>query len=273
MNHTTRTLTALTALTLTGIALAPSAAATPNCTGRAALNTINITLTDTTYTATYTPTPGCETADITIAAHDTAHLNWDPTETQPLIASHTAKAGAGRLEWALPQGVAPRCRLQLDLVTGPPLDVVDPGHRYNETAIGGTANRLIDARYTGSQCTPTTTSTTPPTTSSTAPEATTTQPTVTVTRTTPLPEDPELTGASWPTPTTGANPEVRLTPDPTPYTLVPTLPNTGVDTGRLVLLGLWLALPGALCLALRQGMRRHVATRTTHDNERTFNAE
>lgn len=252
MNHTTRTLTTLTALTLAGIALAPSAAATPNCTGRAALNTIDIALTDTTYTATYTPTPGCETADVTIAAHDTAHLNWDPTETQPLIASHTAKAGAGRLEWALPQGVAPRCRLQLDLVTGPPLDVVDPTRRYNETAIGGTANRLIDARYTDSKCTPTTTSTTPPTTSSTAPEATTTttSPAVTTWRTTPLPDQPPVAippgsdVAIDPPPTTA----------PTPYTAVPRLPDTGVESGDIVRLGLQTGALGALFCALAVGL-------------------
>ena len=247
MNHTTRTLTTLTALTLAGIALAPSAAATPNCTGRAALNTIDIALTDTTYTATYTPTPGCETADVTIAAHDTAHLNWDPTETQPLIASHTAKAGAGRLEWALPQGVAPRCRLQLDLVTGPPLDVVGPTRRYNETAIGGTANRLIDARYTDSKCTPTTTSTTPPTTSSTAPEATTTttSPAVTTWRTTPLPEQPPVAippgsdVAIDPPPTTA----------PTPYTAVPRLPDTGRNAGMIVGWGMSVLLSGVAFLA------------------------
>jgi hypothetical protein len=253
MNHTTRTLTTLTALTLAGIALAPSAAATPNCTGRAALNTIDIALTDTTYTATYTPTPGCETADVTIAAHDTAH-NWDPTETQPLIASHTAKAGAGRLEWALPQGVAPRCRLQLDLVTGPPLDVVDPTHRYNETAIGGTANRLIDARYnTDSKCTPTTTSTTPATTSST----TTTQPAVTTWRTTPLPEQPFVSippggdVAIDPPPTTA----------PTPYTAVPRLPETGAaHTTALLSAGALSLLTGLLAVGLtplRRAMNNH----------------
>lgn len=247
MNHTTRTLTTLTALTLAGIALAPSAAATPNCTGRAALNTIDIALTDTTYTATYTPTPGCETADVTIAAHDTAHSNWDPTETQPLIASHTAKAGAGRLEWALPQGVAPRCRLQLDLVTGPPLDVVDPTRRYNETAIGGTANRLIDARYnTDSKCTPTTTSTTPDLPPATVPPTTTTtQPAVTITWVDHFPEQPFVSippgsdVAIDPPPTTA----------PTPYTAVPRLPDTGRNAGMIVGWGMSVLLSGVAFLA------------------------
>ena len=119
MNTTTRTL-ALTLAAIAGTATigTATAAATPNCTGRAALNTITIDIHDGTYTATFIPTAGCDNTAVTIAAHDTAHLTWDPTEVQPLIASMTVPASAGRLEWTLPAGVAPRCRLQLDLVTG-----------------------------------------------------------------------------------------------------------------------------------------------------------
>ncbi len=153
MNTTTRTL-ALTLAAIAGTATihTATAAATPNCTGRAALNTITIDIHDSTYTATFTPTPGCDNTPVTIASHDTAHLTWDPTEVQPLIASMTVTASAGRLEWTLPAGVAPRCRLQLDLVTGPALDVVDGAHRYNELAIGGSISRLIDARYSEAAC-------------------------------------------------------------------------------------------------------------------------
>ena len=262
MNHTTRTLTTLTALTLAGIALAPSAAATPSCTGRAALNTIDIALTDTTYTATYTPTPGCETADVTIAAHDTAHLTWDPTETQPLIASMTVTASAGRLEWTLPAGVAPRCRLQLDLVTGPALDVVDGAHRYNETAVGGTLNRLIDARYTDSACAPTTTTSTPPAPTEPPASAPTTvtwvdqMPPATVT---PMPQPPGID-----TPSTSPVPDVELTDDPTPYTAVPTLPVTGSNSLQLLWAGAATLALGIITLGLAKCRRKNVATNNAH---------
>jgi hypothetical protein len=131
------------------ITLAPTAGATDTrCDGTAAITNLTITITDNTYTAHWTPTSRCADTPITIAAHDTAHLTWDPTETQPLIGSHTVQAADGALEWTLPAGVAPRCRLQLDLVTGPALDVVDAAHRYNEYAIGGGRSRLIAARCT-----------------------------------------------------------------------------------------------------------------------------
>ncbi len=252
--NTTRTI-ALTLAAIAGTATigTATAAATTNCNGRAALNAITIDIHDSTYTATFTPTPGCDNTPITIAAHDTAHLTWDPTEVQPLIASMTVPASAGRLEWTLPAGVAPRCRLQLDFVTGPALDVVDGAHRYNETAIGGTSNRLIDARYTEAPCTPTTSTPTSTTVTSLPP--------VTVTRVTELPPatlPPVPPGQPVTTLPDGLD-LVGLIPSPTPYTAVPTpprLPETGADMGIKVMLGAGLIFFGGLLTALR----RHGAT-------------
>ena len=269
MNPTRTLATTLAALAATGIVGVATAGATPNCTGRAALNSYTIDIHDGTYTATFTPTPGCQNATITIAAHDTAHLTWDPTETQPLIDSHTVQASAGRLEWTLPAGVAPRCRLQLDLVTGPALDVVDGTRRYNETAIGGTSNRLIDARYTDSPCTPTTTSSTTPEPPASAPTTVTwidQMPPATVT---PIPTQPGID-----TPVTDPTTDVQLTPDPTPNTAVPTLPVTGVDTGSFVKAAAWLfAIGGAVlaaCVPLRrrsQNVRTRTATTRNMESE------
>lgn len=265
MNTTTRTL-ALTLAAIAGTATihTATAAATPNCTGRAALNTITIDIHDGTYTATFIPTAGCDNTAVTIAAHDTAHLTWDPTEVQPLIASMTVTASAGRLEWTLPAGVAPRCRLQLDFVTGPALDVVDGAHRYNETAIGGTSNRLIDARYTDSACAPTTTTSTPPAPKEPPASAPTTvtwvdqMPPATVT---PMPQPPGID-----TPSTSPVPDVELTDDPTPYTAVPTptLPVTGSNSLQLLWAGGAALALGIITLGLAKCRRQNVATHNAH---------
>ena len=269
MNTTTRTI-ALTLAAIAGTATihTATAAATPNCTGRAALNTITIDIHDGTYTATFIPTAGCDNTAVTIAAHDTAHLTWDPTETQPLIASMTVPASAGRLEWTLPAGVA-RCRLQLDFVTGPALDVVDGAYRYNETAIGGTSNRLIDARYTDSPCAQTTTTSTPPAPTEPPASAPTTvtwidqMPPATVT---PMPQPPGID-----TPSTSPVTDVELTDDPTPYTAVPTtpaLPVTGSNSLQLLWAGGAALALGVITLGLSRCRRQNGATH----KERNFDA-
>lgn len=245
MTPITKLTTVAVLATLAAPTLAATAGATPNCTGRAALTTYAVTLTDTTYTATFTPTPGCEQQDITIAAHNTAHPTWDPTELQPLIASHTVQAGTGELTWTLPNGVSPRCRLQLDLITGPPLPEINPTSRYNETAIGGTRNRLVDARYSESLCTatgeptpiptqpvepPTTTQVTPPETDVPLEEAPTTT-------------TPEVLAPSTVPPASSSTlPEAAVVGgDPTPA-----LPVTGSPTLILMWFGGALVSAGAL---------------------------
>ena len=261
--NTTRTI-ALTLAAIAGTATihTATAAATPNCNGTAAITNTTINITDHTYRATWTTRPGCDNTPITIAAHDTAQLTWDPTEVQPLIASHTVPASAGRLEWTLPAGVAPRCRLQLDFVTGPALDVVDGAHRYNETAIGGTSNRLIDARYTDSDCTPTTTTSTPPAPTEPPASAPTTatwidqMPPATVT---PMPQPPGID-----TPSTSPVPDVQLTDDPTPYTAVPTLPVTGSNSLQLLWAGAAALALGIITLGLAKCRRQNVATHNAH---------
>jgi len=115
--------------------------------------------------------------------------------------------------------------------------------------------------------TPTTTSSTAPTTSTTAPTTTTsttpdlppatvppttttTSPAVTTWRTTPLPEQPPVAippgsdVAIDPPPTTA----------PTPYTAVPRLPDTGVESGDIARLGLQTGALGALFCALAVGL-------------------
>lgn len=262
MNTTTRTL----ALTLAAIAgtttiHTATAAATPNCTGTAAITNLTITITDNTYTAHWTPTSRCADTPITIAAHDTAHLTWDPTETQPLIDSHTATAADGTLGWTLPAGVAPRCRLQLDLVTGPALDVVDAAHRYNEYAIGGGRSRLIDARYTDTLCDfppATTTVTEPPATSVTSTPETPTS----VTWVTPMPTQP-----GGEPPVTEPTTDVALTPDPTPYTAVPRLPETGANAWDLVQAAAWLFFAGGSMLLACLPLRRRTQNVPTRNPE------
>ncbi len=268
----TRTLAAI-ALTSATLALTSGTAAgasTDQCNGNAAIHNLNITITDHTYRATWTPWGGCTETTITIAAHDTAHLTWDPTERQPLIDSLSVEAAAGGLEWSLPAGVDPRCRLQLDLVTGAPLPEVNPTSRYNETAIGGDTNRLIDARYTEAPCTPTTSTTVGTPTSTTV----TALPPVTVTWTDELPPAtfpptlPEQPSTTLP----GGLDLVGLIPSPTPYTAVPRLPETGAGTRSLVTFGALTTLAGLLALAftpVRKAMRQHVAT---HQHERKFDA-
>jgi len=279
----TLTLT-IAALLASPIALAQPAAATQACDGNAAIHNVNITVVDRTYKATWTPWDGCADATITIAAHDTAHLTWDPTERQPLIASHTVKASAGELEWSLPAGVDPRCRLQLDLVTGAPLPEVNPTSRYNETAIGGTRNRLIDARYTNAPCKVEATPTPLP------PQPVDPQPPVTQP---PVVDEPELSTPTTPEGTAPPStvPPVSSTSPPgagdssvkvpfrsTPWTLEqtpPRLPETGGPSADIARTGLLVGfLGGVFCVLaaaytpLRRRMRQHVPTH----QERKFDA-
>lgn len=261
MTPITKLTTVAVLATLAAPTLAATAGATPNCTGRAALTNYTVTLTDTTYTATFTPTPGCEQTDITIAAHNTAHLTWDPTELQPLIASHTVPAGTGELTWTLPNGIHPRCRLQLDLVTDKALDVVDGAHRYNETAIGGTRNRLIDARYSEAKCTatgdptpiptqpvepPTTTQVTPPGTDVPLEEAPTTT-------------TPEVLAPSTVPPASSSTlPEAAVVGgDPTPV-----LPMTGSNTSLIVAWGVGFLTAGAAFVCGGRKIRRRTYQET-----------
>jgi len=255
----------LTTLTLTLAATslyAGTAGATDTrCDGTAAITNLTITITDNTYTARWTPTSRCADTPITIAAHDTAQLTWDPTETQPLIDSHTAQAADGTIEWTLPAGVAPRCRLQLDLVTGPALDAVDAAHRYNEYAIGGDRSRLIDARYTQTQCElppATTTVTEPPATSVTSTPETPT----TVTWIDPMPPQP-----GGEPPVTQPTTDVALTPDPTPYTAVPRLPETGANSGDYLRAVAWLFGTGIAMLAACVPLRRRTQNVPTRNPE------
>ena len=257
--NTRTTLTTLAATTLALTLHTGTAGATDTrCDGTAAITNLTITITDNTYTARWTPTSRCADTPITIAAHGTAHPTWDPSETQPLTDSHTVRAADSTLEWTLPAGVAPRCRLQLDLVTGPALDVVDAAHRYNEYAVGGDRSRLIDARYTDTLCDfppATTTVTEPPATSVTSTPETPTS----VTWVTPMPTQP-----GGEPPVTEPTTDVALTPDPTPYTAVPRLPETGADSRTLAGIGGLAVFVGLLIAAftpVRRAMPKHVPTR------------
>lgn len=244
------------------ITLAPTAGATDTrCDGTAAITNLTVTITDNTYTARWTPTSRCADTPITIAAHDTAHLTWDPTETQPLVDSHTVRAADGTLEWTLPAGVAPRCRLQLDLVTEYALQVVDPAHRYNEYAIGGGRSRLIDARYTDTRCElppATTTVTEPPATSVTSTPETPT----TVTWIDPMPPQPGTEP-----PVTQPTVDVALTPDPTPYTAIPRLPETGANIGDYLRAVAWLFVAGGSMLLACLPLRRRTQNVPTRNPE------
>lgn len=104
---------------------------------------------------------------------------------------------------------------------------------------------------TSAQPTPTAPTTTAPTD--------TTLPPVTVTRVTELP--PATFPPTWPEQPGTTLPdkldEVRLTPDPTPYTLVPRLPETGAPTRNIALFGLSLLIPGALTVGLARLRNRH----------------
>ena len=122
--------------------------------------------------------------------------------------------------------------------------IIRPGHTPTTTS--------STAPTTSTTAPTTTTSTTPATTSSTAPEATTTttQPAVTITWVDHFPEQPFVSippggdVAMDPPPTTA----------PTPYTAVPRLPDTGVESGDIARLGLQTGALGALFCALAVGL-------------------
>jgi len=101
----------------------------------------------------------------------------------------------------------------------------------------------------------------------------TTLPSVPVTRVTELP--PATFPPTWPEQPGTTLPdkldEVRLTPDPTPYTLVPRLPETGVNSGDLAIKGAWLAGVGVV-LGVFSWLRRRNVTARTNQPERTFDA-
>ena len=115
--------------------------------------------------------------------------------------------------------------------------------------------------------------TTPPTTSTTVGTTTSTTvtslPPVTVTRVTELP--PATFPPTWPEQPGTTLPDgldlVALTPDPTPYTAVPVLPETGVNSSDLALKGAWLAGAGVVLRAFSWLRRRNVTARTNRNFE------
>ena len=121
--------------------------------------------------------------------------------------------------------------------------VIRPGHTPTTTS--------STAPTTGTTAPTTTTSTTPDLPPATVPPTTTTtQPAVTITWVDHFPEQPFVSippggdVAIDPPPTTA----------PTPYTAVPRLPDTGVESGDIVRLGLQTGALGALFCALAVGL-------------------
>lgn len=197
-----------------------------------------------TIQATWTARPGCEATNVRVAAHATASLTFDPTETQPLIqASGAVLASAGRLVYTIPEGIEPGCQVQLDLITGDPLNAVSPTSRYNEFAIGGTRSRLIAAGYAAGECVaPTTTTTT----------------TVTVSNSTPIPTTTTFPVVDQTTPDLTPPPPAEGPGSPEQLLTQTRLPETGVDTGALIWSGGLTTAAGMFALALSALRRRTI---------------
>lgn len=218
-----------------------------------------LTLNDTNDIATWVVSarPGCEGAVVTLAAHRTAFDRWEPSEVQPLISSNSMVLSAEPVSFRLRVD----CGSQIDAVVGAALDVVDSTHRYNELSIGGTINRLVEARYTGVDCPPPAT-----TTPTTQPEELTP---VTTVATTPLPPITIPVTSILPPPTIleVATPFVDepLTEAPTtsiPTVTADTLPVTGAGAEAALLGGSTVGF-GLLSLAASTGLarlRRHTAS-------------
>lgn len=152
-----------------------------------------------------------------------------------------------------------------------------------DTPYGGIPGKqdsvVIRPGYTPTTTTSTTvapTTTAPASTTSTAPTTSTTVtlPPVTVTRVTELPPAtlPPVPPGQPVTSLPDGLDLVGLIPSPTPYTAVPTLPETGAGTRSLVMFGALTTFAGLLALAftpVRKAMRQHVAT---HQHQRKFDA-
>ncbi len=133
----------------------PAAAADPLCHTMHAVQSSNLDIAGQEVVWTATARPGCEGATITIAAHRTAYTAWNDAEVQPLagsVSAHLADVPVV-VRFELPALVEPgACNWQVDAVVGGPFEQVDSSHRYNEFSIGGSRNRLVEARYVAGEC-------------------------------------------------------------------------------------------------------------------------
>lgn len=181
-------------------------------------------------TISWATRPGCEAQTLGLAQHDTAFDHFVPTEDQPLIDGATTPLGhSGQISWTVTNGAAPRCSIQLDIITGKPLAQVDTAHRYNKPYFGlAGGNDLVAAAYASDancgQDATTTTAPTPIHVATSDPIPSTPDVTVPPTTTTPVTDGPGV-------PTT-TPPAVGT---PTPYDKCVT--STGApcpDTARVV---------------------------------------
>lgn len=240
------------------------AEATPNCDGTAAFSTVGYRLnggaevgklSDLTgrihpgdhLTVTSTQRPECADTTHSIVFYGVAQGRFDPTEVQHIITATPVNGTDIVVPASSNDG---QCQVQIDDITGPALSIIDGTHRYNETAIGGTRNRLVlTAGYTtDAVCQPLL----PPTS---APETVTTTapPTVDVPLTeAPTTTAPALTPPVGPVPST---PTAVVGGDPVP--LRRELPVTGADSLQLLWGGA--ALVGVGILAIGAGYCRRLA--------------
>lgn len=147
---------------------------------------------------------------------------------------------AGGCQFVEPYHAAPGWRASIIIAPGTPAPTTTP-------------STVPPSTTTSAQPTPTAPTTTAPTD---------TLPPVPVTRVTELP--PATFPPTWPEQPSTTLPdrldEVRLTPDPTPYTAVQpptTLPVTGASSGGLALFGFAMLIPGALLAGLARLRNRH----------------
>lgn len=217
------------ALSATPAAGSPATATVldPACVTNAAVDVSTFALADGVAEWLVSARPGCEGTVVSLAAHHTLSDRWDPTEVQPLLGSNSMVLTDVPTMFRLR---IPPCHVQVDAVVGEPLAQVDSTHRYNELAIGGTVNRLVDVGYAPADCPA-------PTTSAPAP-----------TTTTPV----ERVEIGTPNRVTVDEP---LTPAPTTTTTVvettmSTLPQTGGPQGFLAWVGLAVLAAGAFLVGV-----------------------
>lgn len=204
-------------------------------------------------TISWATRPGCEDQTLSLAQHDTAYDHFVPAETQPLLDGASTPLGhGGQISWTITAGAAPRCHVQLDIITGKPLAQVDTAHRYNKPYFGlAGGNDLVAAAYASdANCGQDATTTTAPTP-------------IHVATSDPIPSTPDVTFPPSTSTTVTDGPGVPTsTPPavgtPTPYAKCVTstetscasheLPMTGADTSGAVLLGGALAIAGIVSL-------------------------
>jgi len=202
-------------------------------------------------TISWATRPGCEAQTLGLAQHDTAYDHFVPTEDQPLIDGATTPLGhGGQISWTVTNGAAPRCGIQLDIITGKPLAQVDTAHRYNQPYFGlGASDHLVAAAYASdANCGQDATTTTAPTP-------------IHVATSDPIPSTPDVTFPPTTSTTVTDGPGVPTsTPPavgtPTPYAKCVTSTGapcpdtaqvvTGADTLGTVLLGLAVFAAGAV---------------------------